>query len=159
MYNNWITNSLTRGRGLSEAQRNQWLLWMPACTKYNSAMQEFAVVSYHTNKQHVESSHSRRERDEKDKTKTLEFLQNRNPFEETHSLRNIESGLTVTAANQVNVDSAKMVGQKVLDTMLNANILGYSFKRSNHAVTLSSKSIMKVNEETIRIDPQLLFSI
>ena len=79
----------------------------------------------------VESSHSRRERDEKDKTKILEFLLDRNPFQETHSLRNIESGLT--ADNQVNVDSAKIVGQKVLDTMLNANVLEYSFKRSSQA--------------------------
>ena len=87
------TGVLTRGRGLSEAQRNQWLLPMPTCTEYNNAMQEFASISYHTSEQHVESSTARRERDEKDKTKFLQIIQDRNAFVNDHALGNIETGL------------------------------------------------------------------
>ncbi|KAH3712649.1 hypothetical protein DPMN_072402 [Dreissena polymorpha] len=41
--------------------------------------------------------------------------------------------------------------------MLHKTVLEYSFKRTSQAVTLSSKSKVKVNGETVHIDPQLLF--
>ena len=33
------SGGLTRGRGIGEAQRAQWILSMPACVDYNSDMQ------------------------------------------------------------------------------------------------------------------------
>ena len=35
------SGGLTRGRGMAESQRAQWLLSMPACASISSAMQEF----------------------------------------------------------------------------------------------------------------------
>lgn len=34
---------LTRGRGLSENQRSQWLLSMPACAEVTNAINEYTV--------------------------------------------------------------------------------------------------------------------
>ena len=39
------TGGLTRGRGIGESQRTQWLLSMPACAEINSAMQEVTGTS------------------------------------------------------------------------------------------------------------------
>ena len=36
------TEEMTTGNGMSEIQRVQWLLSMPACSNINNAMQEFA---------------------------------------------------------------------------------------------------------------------
>ena len=78
------TGGLTRGRGLTEAQRNQWLLSMPACSEYNNAMQEFAGISFHCNEQHVENSCARKERDEEDKIKSPRGVQTLGCFYTIH---------------------------------------------------------------------------
>ena len=60
------TEEMTRGNGMSEIQRAQWLLSMPACSNINNAMQEFENLQFCTSDQHKECSKSRRERDNKD---------------------------------------------------------------------------------------------
>lgn len=85
----------------------------------------------------------------------LRFVKERDPSGEFPSLRNIETG--VTADSKVNVDSAKEVGERIIESMSGQSISTYSFKRSQQVVTLNSKNFMKIDEEPIFIDPQLLF--
>ena len=68
------SGGLTRGRGIGEAQRAQWILSIPACADYNSAMHELTGVGYFTSDQHKEASHARKERDRKDTLAILEYL-------------------------------------------------------------------------------------
>ncbi len=68
-------------------------------------------------------------------------------------MRIIATGTNVIS---VNVDPAKDVGEKILRSMAQQNVLQHSFKRKDQAVTLSTSAV-KVNNETIQIDPQLLF--
>ena len=42
------TGGLTRGNGTTEAQRNVWLMSMPACAQMNEAMQNVCGVQYTT---------------------------------------------------------------------------------------------------------------
>lgn len=64
----------------------------------------------------------------------------------------------VTAHNEVNVDNSKEAGRRVLKDMIGKNVAEYTFKRKAHAVTIDSKSKVKLNnEEVVHIDPQLLF--
>ena len=56
----------------------------------------------------------------------------------------------------LNVDTAKEVEEKILTSMAQQNVLQHSFKKKDHVVTLSTSAV-KVNNETILIDPQLLF--
>ena len=56
----------------------------------------------------------------------------------------------------LNVDTAKEVGEMILTSMAQQNVLQHSFKKKDHVVTLSTSAV-KVNNETILIDPQLLF--
>jgi hypothetical protein len=101
------SGGLTRGRGIDEAQRAQWILSMPACADYNSAMQELTGVGYFTSDQHKEATHTRKERDRKDTLSILEYLCDRNPFSSDVSLRNFETG--VVAESGVNVDKAENI--------------------------------------------------
>ena len=74
---------LTRGRGLAETQRAQWLLSMPHCAEMNQAMQKLADVNYQTSEQHKEMGKARTEHDHKDASTVLEgkeSLYTRNKF-------------------------------------------------------------------------------
>lgn len=57
----------------------------------------------------------------------------------------------------MNADNAKDVGNKILASMKNQNIVDYTFKKSLQVVTQASKSKIKVDGETVDVDPQLLF--
>ena len=89
-----------------------------------------------------------------DSCELLEFLESRNPFSDYCSLRSIATG--INAGIGVNVDTAKEVGEEILTSMAQQNVLQHSFKKKDQAVTLSTSAV-KVNNETIHIDPQLLF--
>ena len=63
----------------------------------------------------------------------------------------------VHAHSTVNVDHAKDVGKAVLSKMEGNTVAEYTFKRSDHAVTLGTKSAVKIDGVSVQIDPQLLF--
>eukprot|EP00745_Piridium_sociabile_P023062 TRINITY_DN35931_c2_g2_i7.p1 TRINITY_DN35931_c2_g2~~TRINITY_DN35931_c2_g2_i7.p1 ORF type:complete len:567 (+),score=112.84 TRINITY_DN35931_c2_g2_i7:122-1822(+) len=83
---------LTRGRGMADSQRTQWLLSMPACADMNNALQEVTGLEYCTSDQHVEAGENRKTRDTQDMKSILNFLLDRNPFAGDESLRNISTG-------------------------------------------------------------------
>ena len=150
------TEGLTRGRGMSEAQRTLWLLSMSACAEMNLAMQVFSATNYATSEQHQDASLSRRKRDSHDVKQVVQFLQARSPFEEADtSLRNIETG--VTADKRVNVDVAFDIGTKIIHNMVGQPVDEYVYTRKGQAVPLSDNTSIKINDETVTIDPQLLF--
>ena len=149
------TGGLTRGRGMTESQQAQWLLARPACADINNAMQQFTDTEFYTSEQHKENTQARKSRDHKDTLTFLSFFQDRNPFDEDHALRNIATGVTADA--KVNVEKSKEVGLKVLKTMASQNVLNYTFKKANQAVTLSTKTAVKIDGEAVQVDPQLLF--
>lgn len=149
------TGGLTRGRGMSEAQRAQWLLSMPACAEVNIAMQEFMETTYATSEQHKESTDARQKKDEVDSLLILGLLQERNPFINDPLLRNIVSG--VTADQTVNAQNAAEVGRMILEDMVGKNVMEYTFKKKNQVVTLDHRVLVKVNGERLHVDSQLLF--
>ena len=147
---------LTRGRGMTEQQRLIWLLSMPACAEVNRAMQELTGVSYDSGEQNKEVTQARLVRDWKDTQTLLSSLQERNPFSTSDTtLRNIYSGLH--AKGTVNIDKAQDVGNAILDRMEGAAVTEYIFKKNHQAVTLDTKSIIKIEGVAVQIDPQLLF--
>ncbi|WAR13479.1 hypothetical protein MAR_027659 [Mya arenaria] len=146
---------LTKGREMSEIQRVQWLLSMPACSDVNTAIQEYIGQRYETSDQHKDTQSSRVARDIKDTDAFLIFLKLRSPFFEQSKLGNIESG-TVGEKN-VNVDTAKRIGEAILKNMKGKTVASHSFKRSGKAVTLGTKNAVKIGDEDIYVDPQLLF--
>ena len=71
-------------------------------------MQEFTDVNYNTGKQNEDMTKARQSPDWKDTLAVLQYIEERNPFSNDPSLRNIATG--VHARPTVNVDAAQAVG-------------------------------------------------
>ena len=86
------TGGLTRGRGMAESQRTQWLLSMPACSTVNAAMQKLTAAEYVTSDQHKDATPVRQAREEVDTRSLLDCLQHRSPFERVAHCRALPQG-------------------------------------------------------------------
>ena len=56
-----------------------------------------------------------------------------------------------------NVDRAVAIGDEIVESMIGKDAFSISFKRSSQAVTLNTKTSIKIDNDTVTIDPQLLF--
>jgi hypothetical protein len=122
----------------------------------NAAVQELTGVYYATSDQHKDVGTTRNSKDSTDTRTIIKFLSERNPFDEAvQDLRNIETG--VFAELNVNTDKAKDVGSSVLKDMKDKNVDVYTFRRADQVVRMNVKSTLKVDDELIEFDPQLLF--
>ena len=126
----------------------------PVCAEVNNSIQQLTDVQYNTSEQHKVLTTARQGKDMRDSCELLEFLESRNPFSDNCRLRSIATG--INAGISVTVDTAEEVGRNILTSMAQQNVLQHSFKKKDQAVTLSTSAV-KVNNETIQIDPQLLF--
>ena len=149
------SGGLTRGRGMTENQRTIWALSMPICASVNSTMQGLTEVQLATGDQNQDLSQSRMSRDWSDTQKLVEFLKDRSPFECGEGLCNIANG--VHAQQLVNVDDSEMIGSSIIQKMEGLKPTEHSFKRKDQAVTLASKTTVKIGEDRVQVDPQLLF--
>jgi len=70
-------------------------------------------------------------------------------------MRNIISG--VTADDTINAEDAKSVGTAKENEMVGKCVAEHSFKKKNQVVTMASNNAIKVNQELVSIDPQVLF--
>ena len=91
----------------------------------------------------------------KDTQAMLNALAEQNPFTAQPGLRNIINGVHVNYT--VNVDDSKDIRQGILASMNGKFVTEFAFKQSNQAVTLATKSGVKIDEDNIRVDPQFLF--
>ena len=146
---------LTRGRGFGVEQRTTWLLGMPQCASVHLAMQDLIGVVHETSIQHQETGETGVERDRSDIWKIIHFLRNRSPFSPDSTLRNIVNGMV--APENVKVDKAKEIGQEILQKMSGKLVKDFVFKRSDQAVTLSTKVSKSKETTSAEMHPQLLF--
>ena len=63
----------------------------------------------------------------------------------------------VNATGDLDVCRAKEIGQKIMDAMTGIPVAQYTFKRSDQVTTVQSKSSVRVDEQPIHVDPELLF--
>ncbi|CAH3166641.1 unnamed protein product [Porites evermanni] len=59
--------------------------------------------------------------------------------------------------NELVLYDAKDIGQGILASMTVKSVTEFAFKQSNQAVTLATKSLVKIDGNTIRVDLQFLF--
>ena len=149
------SGGLTRGGGMSENQRNIWVLSRPACVQVNSVMQQLTGVYQSTGEQNKDLSPSRQSRDWKDLQKLYKCLNERNPFDVERYLINIANGMH--AQSSVNVDNAKEIGIKILYEMNGKTPLNHTFRKKDQAITLSVKTAVMVHNDYIQVDPELMF--
>ena len=124
-----MKGGLTRGREMGETQRTSWLLSMPACTEMNAAMQDFTQINCETSGQHKEMPTARLKRDEKDSKAVLQYPQDRNPFTDDASLRNILTG--VVAQESTTAERAEEIGKSILSSMRSETAAEYTLKKKD----------------------------
>lgn len=128
---------------------------MPVCANINDAMQKFIGISYETNHQHKEVFKARQITDIKDTLALIRYLKERDPFTQNAFLFNIANG--VTALENVDVDSAQDIGNNILKSMVGKSVEDYTFRKVDEAVTLASRSTIKVKRVSVVVNPQLIF--
>ena len=148
---------LTRGRRITETQRLIWVLSTPACSEINSAMQDATGTTFTTSEQHKENNSTRMAKHSSDIKDLLQYLTQRNPFstDVPMSLRNISTGITAHAS--VNCDTAKHVGQKIIQSMTDQKVVEHTFRKKDRAVTMGRIRSVKIRDEVVSVDPLLLF--
>lgn len=149
------SGGLTRGRGMSDTQRVVWCLSQPACAEMSMAMQELTCVRYATSEQHKDLSDARLKRDAEDSQKVYCFLEWRSPFETGDMLMNVVSG--ISAGAKVDVHRAKEIGKAILNKMTGNSVIQHSMKKKDQAITFDSNATVKIGDDMVHIDPQLLF--
>ena len=87
-----------------------------------------------TGEQNKEMGKARQHRDMKYTHTLLLTLSDRNLFTGSPSLRNIITG--VNANGDVNVFNAKIIGQKIVDSMTGNTVAQFTFRHSDQAITL-----------------------
>ena len=151
---------LTRGRGMGELQRLVWLLSMPSCAAVNQWMVSFthgaSKIEHHKDLTEALQRCRQQRKDDKDTGTKLRYVLQRNPFEtEGYQLVCIATGQT--SDTSANVDSAKEIGHRILQSMKGQPVSAVSFKKRKEAVTMSTKPAVKIGGERVSVDPQLLF--
>ena len=127
--------------------------WGASWSQQSHARDDRGKLQHGRAKQRMAKAHQAR--DWKDTHIVLNYLQERNPFTSDTILRSISTG--VHAHNSVNVDKGKDVGNAILVRMEGKTAAEYSFKRNKQAVTLDTKSAVKIDGIAVQIDPRLLF--
>ncbi|KAK7474940.1 hypothetical protein BaRGS_00033827 [Batillaria attramentaria] len=118
-------------------------------------MQSLTHTTFTTSEQHKESTNARLTKDHKDTVKVIQFLFDKKPFQTDDELRSIVTGQA--AQSSVNVENAKKIGQKILEEMTDKPVADLTFQKSSQAVTMGTSSALKIGEEVVHVDPQLLF--
>ena len=149
------SGGLTRGKGVGEVQRMVWLLSTPVCAAVNEAIQNLSGVTYVTSDQHKETTFYRRTRDYKDAITFIKYIIDRNPFHISNDLMSIETGEVSGAAS--NVHLAKEVGTKIIKNMEGKTFLDYSFTMKEKCQVMVNTSSVRIDENIVPVDPQLLF--
>ncbi|XP_022240123.1 uncharacterized protein LOC111085509 [Limulus polyphemus] len=149
------TGELTRGRVMTEMQHLFWILLNPACAEINNTMQEFTSVTYSTGDQHKDLMSTRLQKDMIGTQDHLSYLVQRNSFSSEPTLINIATCVTVSSS--VNAYDVKVVGQSILTSMEGKVVTDYTFRKKTQAVKMDVKTCVKIRDEEVHVDPQLLF--
>ena len=78
-------------------------------------------------------------------------------FTSGRKLGSIENNAELILLPIIIVDNAEVFGNSILAKMVGEKVQGFSFKRNDQAVTLASKSAVKVDGEPYQFDPRVLF--
>ena len=150
----------TGGGGFTESVRTFWIYSMRASASYHDALSSLTKNQNKTSEQHQDLSKCRFQRYYNDLQKLIVCLnhQSHNPFDSNPTnLQALDSGLI--ADKLVTCDDAKNTGRIIQQTLDNVALSDASIKRSQQAITLTSlKSSVKEGNQTIVIDPMVLFS-
>ena len=120
-------------------------------------MQKFSEVSYETSDQHKDISKSRQDRDVKETLDLISYLKERNPFKENTSTTSQYCLWYGRSERSQCWPSKRNWRQYILLSMAGKSVEEFTFRKAEEAMTLASRSTVNVKEESIVVDPQLMF--
>lgn len=152
----YVIGGIHRKKGQTDVQHVVWLASRPACAIVNTLLQSFAGVEFEYTQQHLDITKSRVKRDNEDMKTIVDFLEKSSPFDkDVTNLKSISTG--VSAASHCNVEDSKIIGQRILKSMEGKSIAQHSFKKSDQAILMTSKSSDQKNSSISRLETNLLF--
>ena len=153
---------LTRGRGITETVRLQWIYSMHKCAGVHDAMTTITNLKHNTSDQHVELGISRSKYDFRDLCSIQEWFDQHEPFDINEPrLRSLSSGLTATDGDGISCDITEQIGAKLQERLDNVTVTvtDGSIKRSEQARSLDHLLPgFKVDKKQVHINPTILFS-
>ena len=151
---------LTRGRGVTETVRLQWIYSLHKCAGVHDAMTTITHLKHKTSEQHVELGASRSKRDFDDVRKIQEWFDQHEPFNlNEEKLRSLSSGLTAADGDGVNCDKTEQVGAKIHEYLNKVTVTEATIKRSHQVKSLDHLLPgIQVEKKKVSINPTLLFS-
>ena len=63
----------------------------------------------------------------------------------------------VVVDETVNVDTAKEIAESILKSMENKSVEDFIFKKKSQAATLTCKTQVQIDNDSVAVDPQLRF--
>ena len=105
---------LTKGGGITESVRLQWIYSMRKCAGIYDAMTTMMNLKNKASEQHIELGNSRCKHDFQDLVKIQEWFDQHEPFHTNEGkLQSLSSGLTATDSDGINPDKTEKVGMKI----------------------------------------------
>ena len=151
---------LTRGRGVTETVRLQWIYSIHKCAGIHDAMTTITNLKHKTSEQHIELGISRSKRDLEDLSNIQEWLNVHEPFNLNEPrLRSLSFGLSAAGGDGVNCDKTEQVGAQIQKKLDNVSITQATIKRSEQVRSLDHLYPgIKVDKKKVNINPTILFS-
>jgi len=151
---------LTRGRGVTDSVRLQWICSMHKCAGIHDAITTATNLKHRTSEQHIELGASRSKRDYEDLRKIQNWFNVFEPFNQHQpQLCSLSSGLTASDEDNVNCDQTEQIGAKIHLQLDNVSIVDASIKRSDQVRPLEYlQPGIQIEKKKININPNLLFS-
>lgn len=147
---------LTRGRGITDSTLSKWLKGTTISHAICSSLEEFSGVYFSSVEQHVDLLPSRQRRDQEDRKKLYVWFIDHHPFPKTDKLLSLSTG--IVGGTQINCHQAEEVGRQLVAKTLRNNFADVKLRRKDKVLPLGvESSAIKINDETVPVDPLLLF--
>ena len=112
-----------------------------------------------TSEQHIELGQSRKNRDNEDLLKIIDWFCCHKPFTMEDPSLSLPTGLTVTDEDDVNCGNADGIGRTIQEMLDNICIEDAIIRHKDHVKTLESlRPGITIEKEAVHIDPVILFT-
>ena len=141
----------------NDAARTKWLLSSHIVANYTEALRDLTGVTTGTwSEQHRDVQASRRKENSQHLRNFIDFLDTHNPFKAPENkLINIANG--VIASDDVNVDEAFDIGERIVSSLEGKKLGDVSLKRKDQAKTFAiMRKVVKVGETDVQMSSDQL---
>lgn len=147
---------LSRGRGISDGTLARWIAAMPIAVDISHQIEEFCGVSFTSTDQHVDSTNSRRMRDNIDVQKFGEWFDSHDPFPVGDTIMCISTG--VIGYENINCHEAYEIGKSIMENIIGSSFKELKFQRKNRVMPLRGVNCaVKINDEQVPVNSDTIF--